>query len=289
MKICVIGGANADITATTSKEFVPNDSNPGVIRLSSGGVARNIAHNLALLGHEVVFLTIFAGDTFGWFTADSCRKAGIDISLCDTAPLGSRSIFLSINNADGEMIGGVSDMNAINGVTPEWLELKLQKVEEVGAVDVYVADANLSVEALAFLIDHSDKPLYVDAVSGPKAPKILDALKQSKKKHIHTLKCNQMEGMLLSKAKGVERRFVSLGPDGLEVTVKKNTSRFPALTCDTVNATGAGDALMAGIIHAGPKASIEEAAQVGLRCAKLTCESPDTVNKQLKELYEGIS
>jgi pfkB family carbohydrate kinase. len=56
-----------------------------------------------------------------------------------------------------------------------------------------------------------------------------------------------------------------------------------------VNATGAGDALMAGIIHAGPTASVEEAVLQGLRCAKLTCESPDTVNKQLKQLYEELS
>ena len=41
MKVCVIGGANVDITATA-----------GTIRVSWGGVGRNIAHNLALLGES---------------------------------------------------------------------------------------------------------------------------------------------------------------------------------------------------------------------------------------------
>ena len=50
MRICVIGGANADIIATSFSAFVPNDSNPGAVRLTAGGVGRNIAHNLALLG-----------------------------------------------------------------------------------------------------------------------------------------------------------------------------------------------------------------------------------------------
>lgn len=63
MRYCVIGGANADIVATTHKPFVPGDSNPGTVRLMAGGVARNIAHNLALLGNEVVFLTVFGGDS----------------------------------------------------------------------------------------------------------------------------------------------------------------------------------------------------------------------------------
>lgn len=286
MRICVIGGANVDITATTLNAFLPNDSNPGTIRLSSGGVARNIAHNLALLGNEVTFLTIFGGDTFGWFTADGCRKAGFDISLCDTAPVGTRSVFLCINNVDGEMIGGVSDMNTVTGVTPEWLEQKLQKVE---GVDVYVADANLPVDSLAYLIDHVDKPLYVDAVSKAKAPKIIAALKHSKRKKIHTVKCNLMEAEILLNQKGIGRFFVSLGADGLDVIVGKKKNHYPALPCVNVNATGAGDALMAGIVHVGPDAPIEEAAAVGLKCAKLTCECPDTVNKQLRQCFEALS
>lgn len=286
MKICVIGGANVDITATTLNPFIPNDSNPGTIRLSSGGVARNIAHNLALLGDEVTFLTIFGGDTFGWFTADGCRKAGFDISLCDTAPVGTRSVFLCINNVDGEMIGGVSDMNTVTGVTPEWLEQKLQKVE---AVDIYVADANLPVDSIAYLIDHVEKPLYIDAVSKAKAPKILAAIKQSKKKHIHTVKCNAIEAELLVNQKGIDRYFVSLGAEGLDVIVGKKKTHFPALPCETLNTNGAGDSLMAGIVHAGPEAAINDAASVGLRCAKITCESPDTVNKQLRQCFEALS
>ena len=275
MRICVIGGANADIIATSFSAFVPNDSNPGSVRLTAGGVGRNIAHNLALLGDDVVFLTQFGGDAFGRFTADSCRDAGMDISLCDYAPKGVRSCFLSINDSNGEMVGGVADMVAAEGITAEWLASKLSKV---GDVDVYVADANIAVEALAYLIDHTDKPLYLDAVSGAKAPKIKEAMSRSIKKHIFSLKCNQLENVYLEDLETVSRRFVSLGADGLDVFESKAKHHFEALPCRVVNATGAGDALMAGIIHAGSEATVEEAAQIGLLCAKNNIESPDTVN-----------
>lgn len=275
MRICVIGGANADIIATSFGVFVPNDSNPGSVRLTAGGVGRNIAHNLALLGDEVVFLTQFGGDAFGRFTADSCRDAGMDISLCDYAPQGVRSCFLSINDCNGEMVGGVADMVAAEGITAEWLAAKLSKV---GDVDVYVADANITVEALAYLIDHANKPLYLDAVSGSKAPKIKEAMSRSIKKSFFSLKCNQLENVCLEDLEGVDRRFVSLGADGLDVVERKTKHRFAALPCRVVNATGAGDALMAGIIHAGPEATVEEAARIGLLCAKNNIESPDTVN-----------
>ena len=75
----------------------------------------------------------------------------------------------------------------------------------------------------------------------------------------------------------------------MDVIENGQLTHFPSLPCKVENATGAGDALMAGIIHAGPNASIEEAASIGLKCAKITCECPDTVNKQLKQLYEQIS
>jgi pseudouridine kinase len=277
MRICVIGGANADIIATSFGAFVPNDSNPGAVRLTAGGVGRNIAHNLAFLGDEVVFLTQFGGDAFGRFTAESCREAGMDISLCDVAPKGVRSCFLSINDCNGEMVGGVADMVAAEGITAEWLASKLSKV---GDVDVYVADANITVDALAYLIDHVDKPLYLDAVSGAKAPKIKEAVSRSVKKHFFSLKCNQLENVFLEDMERVDRRFVSLGADGLDVVEGKAKHHFAALPCHVVNATGAGDALMAGIIHAGPKASVEEAARIGLLCAKNNIESPDTVNQQ---------
>lgn len=272
----MIGGANADIIATSFSVFVPGDSNPGTVRLTAGGVGRNIAHNLALLGDEVVFLTLFGGDDFGRFTAESCRKANIDINLCDYAAPGARSCFLSINDCDGEMVGGVADMAAADGITPEWLALKMEKL---GDVDAFVADANIPVKTLAYLIDHADKPLYVDAVSGAKAAKIKEALAMSVKKHFFTLKCNQIENAILADLQGVDRRFVSLGADGLAVVEGDAKHHFPALPCHVVNATGAGDALMAGIIHAGPEATIAEAAHIGLLCAKNNIESPDTVNQ----------
>ena len=273
----MIGGANADIIATSFSAFVPCDSNPGTVRLMAGGVGRNIAHNLALLGDEVVFLTLFGGDDFGHFTAESCRLAHIDISLCDYAAPDARSCFLSINNCNGEMVGGVADMAAADGITPEWLA---PKMETLGHVDAFVADANIPVETLAYLIDHADKPLYVDAVSGAKAAKIKEAFALSVKKHFFTLKCNQIENAILADLQGVDRRFVSLGAEGLDVIEGDTKHHFPALPCHVVNATGAGDALMAGIIHAAPEATIVEAAHIGLLCAKHNIESLDTVNPQ---------
>ena len=54
--IAVVGGVNIDVGGRSFAPLVAGDSNPGVIRTSLGGVGRNIAHNLALLGAVFVFL-----------------------------------------------------------------------------------------------------------------------------------------------------------------------------------------------------------------------------------------
>ena len=280
MNIVVIGGANVDITAGTFAKFVPGDSNPGSVRISMGGVARNIAHNLALLGDRVTLLTIFGGGEFGALARADCERIGLDISLSGAALSDANSCFLSINDADGEMIGGVADMAAVEGITPSWLN---ERINTVNAADVIVADANLSTESLAWLIANCRKPLYLDAVSGAKAVRLRDALILSQGR-VNAVKCNRLESAILRDAPGIGRRYISLGADGLRIEEGERSEVFPPLPCRVVNVTGGGDALFAGIIHSGPDADIESAAKAGLLCAKCAVESPDAVSNEISNL-----
>ena len=45
--VCVIGAVNVDISGTPQSTYVPGDSNPGHVRVTLGGVGRNIAENLS--------------------------------------------------------------------------------------------------------------------------------------------------------------------------------------------------------------------------------------------------
>lgn len=281
MKICVIGGANVDITAQSKNQFIARDSNPGTVRLSFGGVGRNIAHNLALLGDEVCFVTRFGGDAFGQMLQVSCREIGMDISLCETCPTFPSACFASINDSNGEMLGGVADMVVTESISKDWLA---ERIDAINKADAVVADTNLLPETLAWLIDHMTVPFYIDAVSGPKAVRLAEALDLSESKRLYTFKCNALEARTLSGVTHFTRRYITRGAEGLEVTADGRTSLFPALPCTVRNATGGGDALLAGIVHAGPKASVEEAARIGLMCARCAVEADEAVNEQLKYL-----
>lgn len=287
MKICVIGGANLDITATSNATFQPEDSNPGRVRTSFGGVGRNIAHNLSLLGDQITFLTVFGDDIFGKSIAESCRTLGMDISACQTGENAPNPCFASINDSDGRMIGGIADMDTTNLITPDWLSQRKAKINEA---DIVVAEANLQPQTIAWLMDNCKAPLFLDAVSGPKSKRIAQAFEMAAHPRFHSIKYNRLEEQSLSHLQHHGRHFISLGKDGLKVIDNQSqtqTQTFPAYPIakeKIKNMTGAGDALFAGIIHKGPNTTIEEAAKFGLRCAALTLESPEAINPELKTI-----
>ena len=60
----VIGGLNMDILGTPSHSFVQRDSNIGRVRLTPGGVGRNIASHLARLGAPVELMAVLGNDVY---------------------------------------------------------------------------------------------------------------------------------------------------------------------------------------------------------------------------------
>lgn len=282
MKVCVIGGANIDISAVSSEAFRHGDSNPGKIRISPGGVARNIAHNLALLGDEVQLMTVFGNDSNGRMLYEDCKRIGIGTDFASFSETAGNPCFVSVSDRRGELVGGVSDMAAVDEITVPWLEARIECIE---ASDAVVADANLSADALRFLVKNVKCPLYLDAVSGPKAERMRDALLGLPRQCIHALKCNRTEAAILAPIlPSLQRCYISLGPGGVQTVSGNEVHIFPALPCTVRNTSGGGDAMLAGIVHAGSSAPIEEVARIGLLCAKCAVESDDAVNDNLKNI-----
>ena len=87
----VVGGVNMDIGGRPHGKLVGADSNTGQVRMSLGGVGRNIAHNMSLLGLDVRMVTAFGDDLYAQKIAASCGELGIDISQSPVIPEGHTS------------------------------------------------------------------------------------------------------------------------------------------------------------------------------------------------------
>ena len=85
-RIAVIGGMNMDIGGSPAGELRLRDSNPGTVSLRPGGVGRNIAHDLRLLGLEVSLVSALGDDPFGRALLESCEALGLDMSMTQVRP-----------------------------------------------------------------------------------------------------------------------------------------------------------------------------------------------------------
>ncbi len=188
--VTVVGGVNMDIGGWPYEVPVAQDSNPGAVRMSLGGVGRNIAHNMSLLGLDVRMVTAFGDDLYAQKIAASCGELGIDISQSPIIPEGRTSTYLFINDEKGDMALAVSDMDIYRHLTPQLLSRR-QKL--LSGSQVQVIDTNIPAESIAYLAENCHVPIFADPVSTAKAVKLQPVLGR-----LHTLKPNRIEAELLS-------------------------------------------------------------------------------------------
>ncbi len=289
----VVGGVNVDIGARSFKPLVSEDSNPGEVMTSLGGVGRNIAHNMSLMGIDVRLLSAYGDDLNGERVAASCSELGIDLSNALRVHGATTSTYLYITDPEGEMALAVSDMEVCKRITPEYLSKNLAILQNA---QVVVADANIPEESLKFLADNLFVPLFVDPVSTIKAEKVRDILPK-----IHTLKPNKIEAELLSGVKieteedaekaakaliekGVRRVFISMGAKGVFAATAKESLWHGIFPGKMVNTTGCGDAFMGALVWAYLEGmNLEDTAAAGLAAGSIAMESDETINPLMCE------
>ena len=284
----VVGGVNVDIGGRSFAPLVAADSNPGIVQVSLGGVGRNIAHNMSLLGTDVRMLTAFGDDVHGQRVAASCAELGIDASHACRVTGGTTSTYLYLTDEKGEMALAVSDMEICKKITPAYLAANLSLLQNAQLV---IADCNIPQESLIYLAENCTAPLFCDPVSTVKAEKLRPILNK-----IHTLKPNRLEAELLSGVKinsvedvakaadkllelGVHRLFISLGSDGIYAAMDGQRLHMPNLPGTMVNTTGCGDAAMAAIGWAYLEGmDLRQTARAGLAAGVIAMESAETIN-----------
>ena len=124
--IVVVGGVNMDIGAVSHAPLVARDSNPGRVTTSLGGVGRNIAHNLCLLGEQVSMVTVLGQDSFAQSVRENAAAIGLDLTHSAVIPDGRTGTYLFIDDSDGDMALAVNDMAIYDHMTPDFLRQRLE-------------------------------------------------------------------------------------------------------------------------------------------------------------------
>lgn len=289
--VAVVGGVNMDVGGISDRPLIPADSNPGRVRMSLGGVGRNIAHNMTLLGLDARLITVFGDDVYAQKIMASCGELGIDLSMSLRVPGDATSTYLYIGDPSGDMALALSDMEIYRHLTPDVLAARSNWMNNA---QVLILDTNIPADSINWLCDHVKIPIFADPVSVSKAGKLRNVLGK-----LNTIKPNRLEAELLSGCSitdekslnlaadhlldtGLHRVFISLGPDGVLAADHTGRIRLPGLREKIVNTTGSGDAFMAALVWAYLRGTdLADSTLAGMAAASIAMAGSETINAEM--------
>ncbi|WP_228895140.1 carbohydrate kinase [Pseudoduganella aquatica] len=297
--VLCIGAANLDRKLRTLETLQMGTSNPAYAEEVHGGVARNIAENLARLGLPSALLTAVGDDTAGHSLLQQAETAGIDTRGTLRLNNTYSGTYTAVLDERGEMVLALADMALYDQMTPDFLA---SRTPQRGGAAMVVADLNLPLDSVAALLQDAQRdalPLIIVAVSQPKMARLPQDLHGLRLLVLNRGELETRVGRALPdeaalaqacrevQAQGAQDLIITCGGEGVfhtgSHTGAEGLGWLPAPQVDVVDVTGAGDAFAAGVcwsIYQG-NGDLTLACRRGLKVAAMTLESPDTVSPLL--------
>ncbi|HOT93359.1 MAG TPA: carbohydrate kinase family protein [Anaerolineae bacterium] len=302
--VLVIGAAGLDVKVYPRDQAIePAQSNPASLRWGWGGVARNIAENLARLGAEVHFVTAIGDDPLGHTLLQSLEALNIHTEDCIVVPGEPTCAYVALHHYDKRPWLAFEDMNTMRALTPGHIH-RLRGL--IKTVDMVCIDANLSarvLETLFRLTRHFGVPVCADPTTALLAPRLHPYLPDITVVTPSKEEAEALVGISLDTSEavsaaarrlvqlGVQLAVITLGVEGLFYATSEESGRLPTQVLKVVDPVGAGDALTAAVAYGLlENMSPEEAVRLGLTAAAQTVMCHETVcpNLSLEMLYERL-
>lgn len=294
--ILVLGASIVDIIGFCKKEYHGRDSIPGRIKISLGGVCRNIAENLGRINVNTEFISIVGGDANGRSILDNAREIGYSMEHSLILKNECTPTYMAILNENGEMESAIVDMDSIDKMEKSFIDSKASVIENA---EYTVLDSD-NPELMEYLVTkfRGKTKFILDPVSATKAVKVKDLVK-----YFHTIKPNRIEaGAMcgfeikndedLRKAgqmfidMGVTNVFISLDADGIYYKTKDEEGKIKTKPIIVKNVTGAGDSFVAGVGYGYMNnLSIKDTVKYAIAMSNITITHEETINPLMSEAY----
>ena len=292
--ILVLGASIVDIFGFCGRSYAQRDSIPGHIKISFGGVCRNIAENLARVGVNTQFISTLGDDENGKSILEHSKKFGYNMENSLFLEGESTPTYLAILNHQGEMESAVVDMESLNKMDERFVDEKHEVFENA---EYTIVDSDNPALLEYILKKYQGKSKFIlDPVSAKKAKNIRHLIK-----YFHTIKPNRFETEALCGFKietnddlrkagrffieqGVKNVFISLDADGIYYITSEGEEGTLAC-CEAIevkNVTGAGDSFVAGIGYGYMNnLNIKDTLKYSVAMSIITITHEETINPKI--------
>jgi pseudouridine kinase len=302
-QVVVVGAATIDTKGRVGAAMLPGTSTPGQIRVSVGGVARNIAENLARLGVSVAVLSAVGDDASGRRILQRTQEGGVNTEHIIVKPQSRSAAYLVVLDEAGSPFVSVDDMDVIQAITPRYIYARRGLISQA---EMIIFDANLSpltIESIMSLARKHDIPVCADPTSVTLAPRLKPYLSQLRLITPNAAEAEALCGLPAVKRSQAERAAKTLVKQGVTIAVvtlaelglcyasSASSGHIAAIKTDVVDFTGGGDALTAALVFGLLNDfSLDEAVRLGVSAATLTLQCRDTVcpDISLEKLYDQL-
>lgn len=291
--VCCIGGITMDRTLQLKDDGILGTSNPALSFHNRGGVARNVAENLARLSVSCKLLALVGNDEAGTSIVRETSQVGVDTSLVGISQGQNTGSYTAVMSADGELYLGVADLEICEEMDTDFIG---RNWSQIAGAQLVFTDTNISSDALRYLLERchdTGKKLFLDPVSVPKSEKLPSSLNG-----VDTLVCDVQEARAILGAKHKKTNMAQLssallerGPinvvinaaeKGLYLADSSDSQFLDALEAEVVDVSGGGEALVAGIMFGRTlDLSLVECCQLGMLAGNMALASVERCSPAL--------
>ncbi|WP_105205419.1 carbohydrate kinase family protein [Neobittarella massiliensis] len=293
--VACCGTTGIDIAILSRQEIKLWEKNNDIlVKMSCGGMMRNIAENLARLGVSAVLFSNVGDDLYGQKILQDSADAGIDMSRVRIEEGCTSNTFISVDQPDGEMLVGLGDALCSDRLGAAYFEENMLLLQQASLLVLCPALPAECLDFIARKLPHIPKLLDMNSAglveNVRRRMAMVDILKVNK------YEAQELTGIALRQqpdldmaaeavfAMGVKQLYITLGDRGAYYRDTRGTRLFAAARPDlpVINTTGSGDSFTAGIAY-GHMAGYAppQSMKFAMACAEITLQSADTVNSEI--------
>lgn len=303
--VIVIGAAGLDMIGRLKDPIRPGSTNPANIRVSYGGVGRNVAENLARLGQPVQLITAVGQDRMGNEMLAHTAACGVEVSACLQCGSSGTGSYLAVLDENGQRVLAMEDMQVLLDLKPDMIEAQREMFTDAAMLFMDANPAPEILETALKIAREAHVPVGMDATSILLAGRLLPYLPD-----LYMITANSAEASLLCQNEltvtdqdtaltaarrlvnqGVELAIITLAEFGVVYATSETSGHIPAMSTHVLDPTGAGDALVATVIFGLMNdISIDESVRLGVTAASLVLRHRGTIfpGLSLEKLYDEL-